>query len=119
VSEPDVVISPTPRPLKKPEVTDSYIEYQKKLRPRAAEFYRKLQQAPQPIHPDITELVGWLRQHNVRIKAVMREEGTLYVLEGVVDPKTGLTERHVYAANPEQSVKVGRVREPDAGHEDA
>jgi hypothetical protein len=86
VSEPSLPISPTPRPLKKPEPPeDVMVRYNAEMRERVKPFYREMQQAgeagvPLAGRPELLDQVGWLRSQGVRVQAKMRPEGTVYVL---------------------------------------
>lgn len=81
----EVVVSPTPRPIahRPPEdvVGDSLERYNAAMREKAAPIFAALKLGPVPIDKDNPQVIVWMRSKGVRIKAVMRPEGSFYVLE--------------------------------------
>ena len=75
-----VSISPSPRPLKKRQ-TDSYEDYNERMRPIAAALYRRLQHEDVPIEAGVPDAVTWMRGRGVRITAHLRGGQSVYHLE--------------------------------------
>lgn len=89
---PGIVVSPPPKA--RPRAKDDFEEHNGVMRARGAAMYKALTSGPVGITPETLSTVTWLRQHGVRIRAVMRaNEGSLYVLEGVM--KQGVFTPHV------------------------
>jgi len=75
-----VSISPSPRPLKKRQ-SDSYEDYNERMRPIAAALYRRLQHEDVPIEAGVPDAVTWMRGRGVRITAHLRGGQSVYHLE--------------------------------------
>lgn len=91
--EPSVGIVISPLPRAKPKPKDDFEEHNARMRSRGAAMYRALQEGPVGVTPESLSTVVWLRQHGMRIRAAMRAEGSVYLLEGVM--KNGVFVPHV------------------------
>jgi hypothetical protein len=77
----DIVISPTPRPIKQRLPEDVFAKYEQGMRAQASDLYRRLKLGPVPIAPALPEVVTWMRGKGVRIITKMTVEGSFYELE--------------------------------------
>jgi hypothetical protein len=79
---PDVEISPAPRPKPLPE--DPFKRYDEGMRVQAADLYRRLKSGPveiMSVPSAMPEVVQWMRNKGVRIKARLTAGPTVYELE--------------------------------------
>ena len=74
-----VEISPVPRARPRPEI--DRVAFNENMRAKAAVVYRKMQAGERiPIHPDVIDIIQWMRGRGVRIKAREDVTGTWYEL---------------------------------------
>ena len=83
-SRDSVRVSPAPRPPKQKLPDDPFVKYDADMRVQAADLYRRLLVGPVPIMSvpsAMPEVVQWMRNKGVRIKAHLTAGPTVYELE--------------------------------------